>query len=471
MKRGLRRLLRTLITLSVIFFLLIGLPLILFHMKSEAPIDDYDPEIENGFYQALDDNLSALILDEEEDNLTLRVTDAFINRVIQKQLSSGNPKFLDPAYEGEPEHDYMMVAAGFIGVKGVWTTLTDDQLTITAGADVLIGGTRVYQTGLELAFNIVLSENDQYFLQIDKIQIGSMKLPKQAAFDFASSIVKAITSKSLNDMIAEQLSFGQFDEEELSLVVGEEGLTEYLYSIDPTFAAMLKLVYKESLLVLDISDSGFDIQLNIGRFRRLVTDLDQPAFTPWESESDKMDFMTDFAAQAAINAFMNPADPYIDLTESDINAILDYTLEEDVRFELPIEFTLDGVEVEYTFASTNLFLCMDDDVLSAHLRMDLTKTGMAGSFDMQFNLTTNVSMNAEGDMVLAIIDSNLGEITIDQEMLAALIATFDENLMVGNTLVVPKEKVNEMFEGSGIVISDSYVLNSQLRLHYDLESI
>ncbi|MFA5235422.1 MAG: hypothetical protein WC399_01010 [Bacilli bacterium] len=470
MKRGLRRLIRTLITLSVIFFLLIGLPLILFHMKSAAPTEDYDEEVENGFFQALDDNLSALILDEEEDNFTLRVTDAFINRMIQKQLSSGNPKYLDPSFDGEPEHDYMMVAAGFVGLKGVWTTLTDDQLTITAGADVLISGTPVYQTGLELAFNIVLSEDDQYFLQIDKIQIGSMKLPKQAAFDFASSIVKAITSKSLNDMIAEQLSFGQFDEEELSLVVGEEGLTEYLYGIDPTFAAMLKLVYQESLLTLDISDGGFDVELNIGVFRRLLTDPDQPAFTPWEDEADKAAFMASFAAQAAINAVMNPTDPYIDLTESDINAILDYTLEEDVRFELPIEFTLDGADVEYTFASTNLFLCLDDDVLSAHLRMGLTKTGMAGSFDMQFNLTTNVDMNASGDMVLTVIESNLGEVDIDQAMLAALIATFDDNLMVDNTLVIPKEKVNEMFEGSGVVISDSYVLNSQLRLHYDLEA-
>jgi hypothetical protein len=439
-------------------------------MKSAAPTEDYDEEVENGFFQALDDNLSALILDEEEDNFTLRVTDAFINRMIQKQLSSGNPKYLDPSFDGEPEHDYMMVAAGFVGLKGVWTTLTDDQLTITAGADVLISGTPVYQTGLELAFNIVLSEDDQYFLQIDKIQIGSMKLPKQAAFDFASSIVKAITSKSLNDMIAEQLSFGQFDEEELSLVVGEEGLTEYLYGIDPTFAAMLKLVYQESLLTLDISDGGFDVELNIGVFRRLLTDPDQPAFTPWEDEADKTAFMADFALRAIDGAIAHPLDPYIDLTESDINAILDYTLEEDVRFELPIEFTLDGADVEYTFASTNLFLCLDDDVLSAHLRMGLTKTGMAGSFDMQFNLTTNVDMNASGDMVLTVIESNLGEVDIDQAMLAALIATFDDNLMVDNTLVIPKEKVNEMFEGSGIVISDSYVLNSQLRLHYDLEA-
>ncbi len=471
MKRGLKRLIRTLITLSIIFFILIGLPLILFHMKTEAPLDDYNDAAENGFYQALDDNLTALIVDSNEDTLAIRVTDTFLNRTIQKQLSAGNPKFQVAAYEGELEYDYMMVFQGFVGVKGVWTTLTDDQLTITAGADVLLNGNPVYQTGLEMIFNIVLSENDQYFLQIDTIQIGNIKLPKKQAFDLASSIVNMITQKSLNDMIAEQLSFGVFDEEELSLVVGEEGLTEYLYTIDPTLAALLKIVYQESLLVLDLSDGGFDIVLTMGDFRRLVTDLNEPAFTAWESEADKTAFMADFAIEAATNAFLNPFDPYIDLDESDINAILDYTLGEDVQFELPIEFTLDGLPIEYTFASTNLFLRMTDDVLSAHLRMSLTKTGMAGSFDMQFNLTSNVSMNATGDMVLTVIDSNLGAIDFDTETLAALIATFDETLMVDNTLVIPEEKVNEMFEGSGIAIEDSYILNGKLRLHYGLESI
>jgi len=179
MKRGLKRLIRTLITLSIIFFILIGLPLILFHMKTEAPLDDYNDAAENGFYQALDDNLTALIVDSNEDTLAIRVTDTFLNRTIQKQLSAGNPKFQVAAYEGELEYDYMMVFQGFVGVKGLWTTLTDDQLTITAGADVLLNGNPVYQTGLEMIFNIVLSENDKYLLKIETIKIGNSKMKKK----------------------------------------------------------------------------------------------------------------------------------------------------------------------------------------------------------------------------------------------------------------------------------------------------
>jgi len=468
MKRGTKRLIRGLIIFSSIVFLLIGLPLILFHMRTTAPLDDYNATTENSFYQGLDDNLTSLIVDTNQDTLSLRVTDSFINRVVQKQLSSGNPKFQTAGYEGEPAYNYMMLFQNFVGVKGVWTTLTNDQLTITAGADVLLSGKPIYQTGFKMVFNVVLSENNQYFLQIDKIQIGSMRLPKKQAYDFASWIVEKFTNKSLNDMIDEQLSFGTFNETDLSLVVGETGLTEYFYAIDPTLAALLKIVYKESLLVLDVSDAGFDIVLNVGEFRRLVSDLDQPAFTPWTSDADKVAFMTNFAEQAAINAVLNPSDPYIDLTESDVNAILDYTLGDGVKFSLPINFTLDDQPIEYTFASTNLFLRMTDDVLSAHLGMSLTKTGMAGSFDMQFNLTSNVSMNATGDMVLTVIDSNLGTIAIDNETLASLIATFDTTLMVGNTLVVPEAKVNEMFQGSGIVIEDTYVLNGKLRVHYGL---
>ena len=468
MGRGLKRLIRLLIIFLVIVFILIGLPLILFHMKTEAPIDQYNDATENAFYQALDDNLTSLVVDSEEDTMSIRVTDTFINRVIQKQLSAGNDKYQVATYEGELAYDYMVFVQDIVGVKGVWTTLTDDALTLTAGADILINGTVFYQTGLEMRFNIVLSENDQYFLQIDKIQIGNINLPKKQAFALTSSIVNMLTSKSLNDMIAEQLSFGTFEEEELSLVIGEVGLTEYLYTIDPTLSALLKLIYRESLLVLDISNGGFDIQLSMNALRRLITDLDAPSFTKWDSESDKVAFMADFALQAVTNALLNPLDPYIDLEEADINAILDYTLGEDVQFELPIEFMLNGVQKEYSFASTNLFLRLNDDELSAHLKMSLTKTDLVGSFDMQFNLNTNVSMNANGDIVLTVIDSNLGTIDIDNETLTALIGTLDPNLMVGDTLVIPEEKVNEMFEGSNIVINDSYVNGGLLRLHYGL---
>jgi hypothetical protein len=36
--------------------------------------------------------------------------------------------------------------------------------------------------------------------------------------------------------------------------------------------------------------------------------------------------------------------------------------------------------------------------------------------------------------------------------------------------VIPAEDVNEMFEGSGMAINDSYVTGSVLRLHYGLAS-
>ena len=91
------------------------------------------------------------------------------------------------------------------------------------------------------------------------------------------------------------------------------------------------------------------VSLNIGVFRRLVTDLDEPVFTKWDSEVDKAAFMASLAAQALMNMTVNPLDPRIDLNEADLNAILDYTLGEKVQFEFPIEFTLLGEEIEYLF--------------------------------------------------------------------------------------------------------------------------
>lgn len=455
----------------VIIGIIIGLPLYLFSYRLTPPTDQYIQASENAFYTEVDGELSALITNPTEDTVEFTITEAFINRVVQRQLSKDNPKYQNPDNAGELAHDYMMLFGNNFGLKGVWTDLTNDALTIYAGADVILNNRPLYQTGFEMKFDIVLSENNEYYLKVNKIKIGKLDLPLQQALSLANWAVSSFAGKTLNEMIAENLSFGDFDSEDISFTVGEEELSSYLYSVDPTFAALLKIIYEEELLILDISDDGFDISLRIGAFRRLLTDPNEPAFTKWEDEDDKSAFMTALGQQALQNAIINPTDPTIDLTEADLNSILDYTLQDKVQFEFPITFEVDETEIEYKFESTNLFVMLADDELSIHITMSLNKTGMAGSFDMQFNLSSNVSMNENGDMILAILDSNIGEIDLDQTMLATIFGVFDPALMVDNTLVIPQEKVNEMFAGSGLEIENSYVLNSRLRLHFGIATI
>ncbi|MFA5467237.1 MAG: hypothetical protein WC251_05230, partial [Candidatus Izemoplasmatales bacterium] len=255
----------------------------------------------------------------------------------------------------------------------------------------------------------------------------------------------------------------------LSFTVSETELTDYLHDVEPSFAALLKIVYQESLIVLDVSDLGFDVSVQIGVFRKLSSDPDEPSFTRWENDIDKALYMSGFAAQAITNSALHPLDPRIDLTEADVNSILDYTLSDKVQFSFPIEFTLGGEEIVYNFDSTNLFVRMNDDVLSIHLTMTLSKEGMAGAFEMQFNLESTVSMNQNGDMVLTISNANIGEVDLDNDTLSSLFALFDESLMVDNTIVIPSEDLNEMFAGSGIIINDSYVVDGILRLHFGLD--
>jgi hypothetical protein len=469
MSKLVKSLLKTFIILLIIVFVLVGLPLILLSKKTVAPIDQYNTSSETAFYSMLDDELSNLITDINDDTVFLTIDEAFINRAIQKELSKDNLKYLDSQYEGEMAYSYMMVFNNF-GVKGLWTEIADDQIKITAGADyVTASGNVLYQTGMEIVFDIVLSENEEYYLKVSDIEVGKISIGLKTVYKLANFIVKSLTEKSLNDLISENLGFGYFNEEELSFTVGEDELADYLYEKDPTFAALLRVVYEQELLILDVSDEGFDVSLNIGIFRRLSTDLDEPAFDKWENDADKAAFMASLAMQAVMNAAMNPTDPRIDLTEADVNAILDYYLQDKVKFELPIKFNLDGSEIEYIFGSTNLFVTMVDDELSIHLLMTLSKTGMSGTFDMQFNLSSTVSMNSTGDMVLTIIEANLGDVELTNDMLSTLFSIFDENLMVDNTLIVKKETLNSMFEGSGIIFDDSYVLNGELRLHFGLD--
>ena len=466
-----KRLIKLIIVLLLVIFIFVILPLILFYKELTPPINQYVSSSDTVFYESLNQELETLITNPNEDYIEMTVTEAFINRAIQLELSKSNQAYLDSESTDKIAYNYMMMFGNNIGFKGVWTKLSDNQVIVYAGLDYATSPNKVlYQTGIEIIFDIVLAEDNQYYLKISKIEIGKIKFPLKSAYKLASFIIKQLSSKSLNELIAENLAFGDFKETDFSFIVGEEELADYLYGIDPTFAALLKVIYQEDLLILDISEEGFDISLNIGSFRRSITDKDEPEFTRWDSVFNKAAFMASLSAQAMLNAVQNPFDPWIDLDESDLNSILDYTLGDKVQFEFPIKLRLNDEDVEYIFQSTNLFVRMSGDELSIHLKMTLSKTGMAGTFDMQFNLSSHVSMNANGDMVLTIIDSNLGEVELDSEILTMLFSVFDDQLIVGNNIVIKKETLNKMFEGSDIVFEDSYVTNGVLRMHFGLDN-
>jgi hypothetical protein len=455
--------------LVVIIVLFVVIPLVLLSKKTQAPLADYQTSSETAFYQDLNADLEALMTDTESDYIDLTMSEQFLNRAIQKELSKDNPKFQNDLYSDELDYRYMMLFSDQVGLKGVWTALEDDLIKITVGVDVLIGGNVVYQSAVFVNLKIVLNDNDTYLFQILKIQTGKVSLPIKTGADITSFFIERLQGKSLNELVTDSLPFGQLDTDELSFSVGEQELTDYLYTIDPTFAALLKVIYQENLLVMDFSDAGFDLSMNLGIFRRLVTDLDEIPFTRLEDDQDKADLMAGIASKAALNVITNPSDPTINLTEEELNQILDYQLKDAVAFELPLEFMLNGIEQKYLFKSTNLYVRMIGDQLSVHLKMTLEKEDFVGSFIMQFNLVTTVAIDVNGDMVLTILSSNIGEVDLDNAILKMMVDTFDETLMQGSTLVIPKEKLNEMFQGSGLVFDQGYVEAGELVLHFGLE--
>jgi hypothetical protein len=73
-----KAILKPFIILGIIFFIIVGLPLILFNMKTEAPMDDYNDTQETLFFQGLDDGLSLLITDPSSEAVTLQIGRAHV---------------------------------------------------------------------------------------------------------------------------------------------------------------------------------------------------------------------------------------------------------------------------------------------------------------------------------------------------------------------------------------------------------
>ena len=439
-------------------------------MKTQPPLGQYVIASEHAFYTALDQELTQLIEDDDATTVSLTIDEAFINRMIQKTLTQHNPSYLDPDSIGQLAHDYMMVSGSHLGFKGVWIEWSDNQLIVRAGGDYVVNGSPIYQSGLVIVFDIVLTDLDGYCLKVSEITIGKIRFPLRTAMRLADFIVRSLTKQSLNELILEYLSFGEFDHEDFSFTVSETQLTDYLFAIEPTFAALLKVIYQESLLVMDLTDEGFEISLQIGVFRRMITDANPPEFERWESDLDYDFFMINLASKAIINATLNPIDPFVELTEIDVCQIIDYRIGEDVRFDYPFEFILDDEVIRYQLASTHVFIRMINDVLSIHLKVSLTKEGLDGAFEIQFNMNTTVSMNAQSEMVLTLIDANIGDVILDEDILETLFFLFDERLWSDGTIIIPQEELNTMLTGSLITIHDSYVIDGKLRLYFGLNT-
>ena len=170
------------------------------------------------------------MLDTNSDLIDLTVTEAFLNTVIQKELSKDNPKYLDETYKDTPDYRYMMMFSDQVGLKGVWTTLKDDLIKITVGADILLNGKTMYQTAISIDLKVVLNDGDTYLLQVKKIQVGKVALPIKQGVAITNFFVQKFQGKSLNELVVESLPFGAFDSTNLSFTVGEDELTDYLYA-------------------------------------------------------------------------------------------------------------------------------------------------------------------------------------------------------------------------------------------------
>lgn len=464
MKFLFKLLMKLVITLLILIVVFVGIPLFLLETKTTPPLADYQSN--SNAFSDLNDELLGIMTDDNKDSISLSIKQEFINKAIQQILSKDNPKFQNPDYEGEPDYRYMMTFYNQVGFKGAWSKMTGNLIEIYVAADYYMGGNVYYQTAIKVDLIVTLELGNVYTLKIDKIKLGKLDLPLNVATGIVNFITETFQNKSLETLFSEAVPFGSFDQDTLTFTVDEAALSSYLYTIDPTFQALIKVIYNESLISFDFANEGFNININVGKFRKLTTDLTPVVYSPLTSEQEKTALMTTLATKAALNAITNPLDPYLDLTEVELNQILDFQLQDAVKFSFPIEFELNGSLQKFKFESTNLFIRMVNNQLSIHLLMRLEKENVVDVFEMQFNLFSTVSINSEGDMVLDIISSHMGEISLDQTILKAMFDTFDDTLIVGNQIIVKKETLNEMFLGLGLSFDQAYVLNGKLYMHY-----
>lgn len=456
-----------LITITVVVALM-AIPLFMFSKNYIVPKDQYK-ETEPLFMKQFDDEFVALLNDTDKEYVDISLTEVFINQFIKNQLFKENTIYQDENHKEELLYKYMYVSGEkgtIFAIKGVYTTLLEDQINVTLSIDVLKGNLRLYQTGVQLRLGIV-EEAGTYTLQVKKIMIGKTGLPLKMGINITNFIMSKINGKTLDEVINGVIPVGEFNSKERTLSASYEELMAFFQQDAKGQGTLVELIIKNELLKLTVKENSVGFNLNLGTLRKLPTAKDKPVFTPLSNEAEHTLFMINFNSKLAAGYLANPSNPYVDLNEVETNQMVDYMLN-DVAFSMEHMIKISETEkVKYTISSSNMFLTMEETNLSLHLAFMIEREGIINTFTIQMDLNTTASMVLD-NLELEMIAATTGQISLSKEEVQSIFNIYSEGMFTDGKVIITKEQLGGLFLGANMSIKEVEVINGQFRIYYDL---
>lgn len=233
--------------------------------------------------------------DDVENNTTtdllVEVDEDVLNRFIYEKILTVNENYA-PGPDCETDGECFVVASNAESEQGsvkthmvgVYATFFDGdseddpgRLVFNIYFEVDFNGFFTYKTVLEAHFLFDDdTENNQYFLEFDKLQMGNIRVPKSM---FSWVIKQAEKSGAVDvDDLSGDLPIGELDINELSYTVDKDEILTHLgesneeSSYNQLTQELLSISFDRNLVLLELENGKFALEVQVSQFRNVDID-------------------------------------------------------------------------------------------------------------------------------------------------------------------------------------------------------
>lgn len=380
-----------------IFLLIIVFSIIFLGYKSTTP--PKVSEVELNINKQVNDEVDK-IFKSSDKNAFISIDTKYINYEIQKQLIENLEESIDPNY---------IYSTEYIKLQGVWIKTNKDSVDINASVHLTYKKI-TYKTTLSIKISV--KDIDDYIvtLKLSKVKVGN--IPLKWSLNAVSRFINI--EEILVDMIGD---FGEFDRKKLEIKFDSKLLIDNLYDqnlIDKESVDLLSFVANTNLVKILINNENKNnfISLNIN-VNKLINEKDSIKLNSYDKIKDdsELEELLESKVLSSIIKYGNK----VQLTEYDINIILDYMLIETIGNEdVLMEDTLFD---DFKITVLKPFIEVNNEiVLNIPFRLYKEKDYIESFLEISLDPVKN-----NNDLLLMFNKIRIGEIFIEYDIISEFI--------------------------------------------------
>ena len=438
---------------------------VLLRDNTQAPVDEFHAnqnivlvdELANSF----DDYFSG-----QTTSINASITQGNFNGIIYKKILEKNPNYLQGTDTDSNDYKYISHQNEF-GIRGIWVEFADKQIIITLGIDSLLGFRFPSAARLYLGLDLEAAPENEIVVSIEKIKLGKIGISKGGLFTRLLKKSGVDVSNEINEFLKDSNgeSFGYFNQDELEISVYKDKLLGMLSDDSGAlnvFKALFDLSEKNELLSLSLKKTGLEIDLDLNKMKDNDSLYQVPEAERITTEEQLNQMLANKSLDLVLSAHAKQADIfYIQLTENEVNKIIDYYMKDQVMGAKTIEL---GSKMLVMETLTPVMVVLNNKLFFAiKLKMYFEDTpGEAFETILKMEATPTVNNN---DLVFVLGDLSAGETSLSAQDLDGILALLgNSDILSDGELVIP-DFANQ-FSTDQLVFSQMTVSSGYIKMDF-----